>query len=457
MRLFLYVTLLGTLFIAACGKDNVFTTDASAKLSFSTDSILFDTIFTSIGSTTRRLKVFNHNEKAVHISQIKLAGGNASSYQINVNGKAVNEVNGIDLAGNDSLYVFVKVSINPSDVKIPFIVEDHILFQTNGNLQTIQLEAYGQNAVFYGEKTISQNTIWDKTLPYVIMNPVLVNENVKLTIKEGTKIYFHKGAKLDIAGSLQVEGLKNDSVTFSSDRFERIYQEEPGQWNGLHFLQSSTDNQLNFALIKNAFIGIQADGLSANNNPKLLLSNCIIKNMEIAALAMFNADVKAFNNLFYNCGQFLVYGVGGGSYAFKQNTFAAINTNFARQTPAVYFADFYTTANLNTTAALKIELINNIIWGSLDEELAVDKKGTLAIVFNLSNNLIKTETSSFGGNGNIINEDPLFSNPRNEDYTLIQGSPCINKGADLSSEPYLAKDLKDKMRSFPSELGCYEF
>ncbi len=461
MRIFLlFVVLIGSLLFSACNKDGIFTVDPSAKLSFSTDSILFDTLFTSIGSTTRRLKVFNPNKKAVHISQIKLGGGNTSSYQININGHPINQVNGIDLSGNDSLYVFVKVTINPTNANLPFVVADSILFQTNGNLQQVQLEAYGQNAVFVNEKMITQNTIWDKTLPYIIMNPIVVNENVKLTIKEGARVYFHKGAKLDVAGSLQVEGLKNDTVTFTSDRLERIYQDEPGQWNGIHFLNTSINNQLNFTLIKNALIGIQVDQLSTNNNPKLLLTNCIIKNMEVTALAMFSTNVTAFNNLIYNCGQFLIYGIGGGNYNFKQNTLAAININFARQTPAVYFADFSTQNNSTSTALLQIDLINNIIWGSLDEELAIDKKGALAIGLNLTNNLIKTNTSSFSGNGNIINENPLFLNSRNEDYMLSANSPCINKGADLTSDPYfnsyLIKDLKDNTRSFPSELGCYE-
>jgi hypothetical protein len=460
MRLFIYVVLLGTLLISACSKENVFTTDPSAKLYFSTDSILFDTLFTSVGSTTRRLKVFNPNKKSVHISEIKLGGGSSSSYQININGQAVNQVSGIDLAGNDSLYLFVKVNINPTNASSPFVVADSILFQTNGNLQKIQLAAYGQNAVFFHNKVINQDEIWDKTLPYVIMDSVTVNENVKLTIKEGTKIYFHKGSKLLVSGSLHVEGLKNDTVTFLSDRFERIYQEEPGQWNGIHLLQTSTDNQINFALIKNALIGIQVNSLAVNNNPKLLLTNCIIKNMEVAGIAMFNTEVKAFNNLFYNCGQFLTYGVGGGIYDFKQNTFAALNINFSRKTPAVYFADFLTKNNATETASLEVHLTNNIIWGSLDEELVFEKKGAVPLNINLTSNLIKTKTASFNNGGNIINEDPLFSNPRNEDYTLIQGSPCIDKGADLTADPYfnpfLMKDLKDKPRSFPSELGCYE-
>ena len=84
-KLLLLLSILIT-FLAACNKDEDLTFDPAAKLNFSTDSLLFDTVFTSIGSTVRRLKIFNYNEKAINIEELKIAGGSASPFIINVNG-----------------------------------------------------------------------------------------------------------------------------------------------------------------------------------------------------------------------------------------------------------------------------------------------------------------------------------------------------------------------------------
>ena len=460
MRLsFLIVFLI--LIFSACRKEEKIITDPSAKLSFSADTILFDTVFTSIGSTTRRLKVYNPNKNAIRISHIKLSGGTASAYQININGQAVNQFKDLEISGKDSINIFIKVNINPGSAALPFIVTDSILFSTNGNQQKVQLAAYGQNATFLDEEIISVNSTWDSSLPYVVYNSALVNQNITLTIQKGTRIYFHKDSKLLIAGTLKVLGIHADSVIFSSDRFEQIYRDEPGQWAGLHFLKTSKNNIIDYASIKNALIGIRVDSLSENSNPKLILTNSILKNMEVSGLVLFNADLKAFNNLIYNCGQFLVYAVLGGNYDLKQNTFAGFNFNFARQTPAIYFSDGYQVNNSLLTAPLKVNLINNIIWGSLDNELAFEKKSTQTLNIQMHSNLIKSKDPSYNINGNLLNADPHFISARNDNYQLNKQSPALNKGNDLRGDTYfgnyLFKDLNGNTRIFPSELGCYEF
>jgi len=55
-------------------------------LNFSTDTIFFDTVFTSVGSVTKRMLVYNENNSKLMISSISLAGGNKSNFTINVDG-----------------------------------------------------------------------------------------------------------------------------------------------------------------------------------------------------------------------------------------------------------------------------------------------------------------------------------------------------------------------------------
>jgi hypothetical protein len=448
------------LLFSACRKEEIITTDSSAKLQFSADTILFDTVFTSKGSTSRRLKVYNRNKNAIRISKIAVAGADRSSYQININGQPVSSATNLEISGRDSLNIFIRVLINPGTAALPFIVSDSLTFQTNGNRQIVQLRAYGQNAHFLNEELINGNVTWDNKLPYVIYNSALVTAGSRLTIEKGSRIYFHKDSKLFVAGSLQALGEPLDTICFGGDRREQVYSDEPGQWGGIHFLSSSRDNVLGYARIRNAVAGVRVDSLSNNADPKLIIHNSVIKNMQVAGLLMYNADVSGFNNLVYNCGQFLLYSALGGRYDFKQNTFAALNFILARQTPAVYFADFYQADKVLQTAALDTRLVNNIIWGSNVNELLVERKGNSTFTVSIQSNLMKINTGDFGST-NLLNQDPLFADARKENYRLMVASPALKKGAELGADKYYGRylqfDLLKNTRIFPSALGCYEF
>lgn len=447
---------IAALCIWGCRKDKI-TTDPSAKLEFSVDTAFFDTVFTSVGSTTQKIKVFNRSKHTIKIAEIKLAGGPESNYQININGVGSHRLRDIELRGNDSLNVFVKVSINPSSSQLPFIVKDSIEFFTNGNDQKVILTAYGQNAVFLNNAVINTDTVWDNKLPYVIYNSLSVSSAATLTIEKGSRIYFHKDAEMRISGTLRVDGELSDSVSFASDRLEEIYEDEPGQWGGLRFLSTSKNNHINYAHIRNGITGIRVDSLSHNSVPKLLLTNTIVQNMELAGLYFDNTEVAGFNNLVVNCGRHLIYAVNGGKYNFKQNTFANTSHHFSRTTPSLFFTDHLTSAAANE---MDVVLINNIIWGNLQDELVVSKKGTLPLKQIVRNNLIKSRDTNLKGLGNIINEDLLFKDKKHNNFTLTKDSPAANKGENLSAgsyfSPWLSKDLTGRTRLFPSDLGCYE-
>ncbi|ETZ24606.1 hypothetical protein [Pedobacter sp. V48] len=331
------------------------------------------------------------------------------------------------------------------------------MFNTNGNRQSVALIAYGQNAVFINNQTITSNTTWNSTLPYIIYKSVTVAPQTTLTILPGTKVLFHGNSGMNIRGKLIATGTPADPVLFSGDRTESMYAEEPGQWNGLHFYSSSSNSKLHYTQIKNAVIGITVDSLSTNSTAKLALTNSTIKNMAIAGFVGYTAQLDAYNNLFYNAGQYLLYGVSGGRYNLKQNTFAGYNTKLPRRTPSLYFSD---ASSGYPSKNLKILMVNNIIWGSLTEELLVDKKSTAAIEIELSNNAIKTMFKTYQGNSNLLNIDPSFVDPLRYNFMLQNNSAVLNKGRNLSADPafdlFLNKDLNNLPRIFPSELGCYE-
>ncbi|MEI8137749.1 MAG: hypothetical protein WCH21_10540, partial [Bacteroidota bacterium] len=59
---------------SSCKKDKLIT-DSGAKVQLSQDSILFDTVFTTIGSSTRNIRVRNKNNQRIKISSIELQNG----------------------------------------------------------------------------------------------------------------------------------------------------------------------------------------------------------------------------------------------------------------------------------------------------------------------------------------------------------------------------------------------
>lgn len=182
-----------TIVITSCKKDN-FITGSDAQITVSSDTLHFDTIFTSVGSVTQAFKINNVNNQKIRISSITLKGGASSSFKINVDGIAGPEVYDIEIEANDSIYVFVSVVVNINSANLPFIVQDSIEIAYNGNKRYVQLDTWGQNANFFRSVRIKGRATWTNNLPYVIIGGLQVDTNAILTIEKGCKIYLHADA-----------------------------------------------------------------------------------------------------------------------------------------------------------------------------------------------------------------------------------------------------------------------
>ena len=129
--------------MVACRQDIV-SDDPTLKLQFSHDTVLFDTVFTTMGSSTKRVMVYNPHENALCIEQVSMQDG--KYFRINLDGENnANQLRDITLRGGDSLFLFVRACIDPLDENSPVWIEDNIAFGVNGNVQNINLQAYGQN------------------------------------------------------------------------------------------------------------------------------------------------------------------------------------------------------------------------------------------------------------------------------------------------------------------------
>ena len=125
-----FILILVCLVFISCRKD-FFAESGPGQLSFSNDSILFDTIFTTIGSATKKFVVYNNNNNPVTIETIRLVKHNPYDiYRINIDGMPIGQSQNIKLAPNDSLFIFIEVTINPNNQNTPFLVSNSLEFIT---------------------------------------------------------------------------------------------------------------------------------------------------------------------------------------------------------------------------------------------------------------------------------------------------------------------------------------
>ncbi|MEI6695385.1 MAG: hypothetical protein WCO13_04890 [Bacteroidota bacterium] len=461
--------------LSSCRKENDFITDASAKLSFSTDSVLFDTVFTSLGSITKRLMVYNPNSKSINISSIRVASGSSSMFRINIDGTPALQISNIVIAANDSMFIFVKVTVNPNNQNNPLIVSDDIIFETNGNTQKVSLTAWGQDAYYHvPDHTINFSdgsklqysiadcqTPWQNNKPHVIYGYCVVDSANTLVLQAGTKVYFAPNAVLWVyeGGTLKVNGVLNNEVMFQGSRLDMPYRDTPGQWGKIWLSAGSKDNEINYAVIRNGSIGLQVDTV-ANANPTLKLNNTIIENMSIAGIYAQGAKIKATNTIVTNCGQYAIILSIGGNYEFLHCTIGNYWNYSLRKTPSIVLNNYYTDINdvIQLRPLENAYFGNCIIYGNSEEECMLDKNAAAAFNFKFDYCLIKTilSTSNTTNYDHCkINQDPLFTNTSSNVLKLELGSPA--KGSGNSAIGGLVPiDIGGNTRATNPNMGAWE-
>ena len=464
-KLFSYslTLVLASLIFSSCQKDT-FITSENALLTTSVDSIKYDTVFTSIGSITQSFKINNLNNQKLLLSQVKLMSGTGSAFSININGTASTQLSNIEVAANDSLYIFVSVKINPNTANLPFIVKDSILIGYNGNNKYIQLEAYGQNANFLRNRTITGNITWPNNLPYVILGGLTINAGATLTIEAGCNIYAHTNAPILVNGSLFTNGTQRLPIIFNGDRLDAEYKDLPAAWPGIYFTGRSSNNVLTHTLIKNALQAVVAEQPVVNNMPKLTLHQCIIDNSGDVGLLAVNSSINADNSLITNCGNNINL-TDGGMYNFVNCTVAAYTTNYtAHNKPVLMVNNSILSGGNIVSNTLSANFTNCIFWGDggiVDNEITIDKQGSNAfnVLFDHCIYKAKADPANCTIAQCVKNQSPLFDtiDYNKKVYNLNINNilaPGIDKGLNGMG---FDKDLNDNNRIVNIiDIGCYE-
>ncbi|MCB9169486.1 MAG: hypothetical protein H6597_06210 [Flavobacteriales bacterium] len=480
-----------------CRKELQFTEDR-VQLEFSQDTVAFDTVFTTLStSVTKRFTVRNPNDQAVKV-HVELQGGAPSPFRINVDGGSGTSFDDVEIYGKDSIFVFVEVLPGAGNVNTPFVVEDHILFNTNGNVQSVLLTAWGQDALFYPNENdtlwhvngyppfsyiaggpdpngnqICETVHWTNEKPIVLLNYAVVDSCCQLIIDPGTRIYVHGGGGLWVYkyGQIIAEGTQEEHIMFQSDRLEPAYADLPGQWDRIWINEGNTgiDQRFDHVDIRNALIGIQCetfplDPTAPTSEAVLQLNNVSIRNCSAAGILSHNYRVTSTNLLVANCGQYAIALTGGGQYRFDHTTVANYWGYDVRQTPSFAITNAYDdiTGTTQIREILTSTFTNAIIYGANTKEFQLELDNGAPTDLTFDHFLVRTDeptndSALFPDQGSIWrNQDPAFVSS-DGDYHLTANSVARNKATAPTIEAILDLDGVDRTSDGQYDLGCYEY
>ena len=462
--------------LTSCRTDFSFE-PSQGNLQFSKQTVYLDTVFTNIGSSTYRLKVYNRSDTDISIPSINLQKGTASKFRLMVDGMSGDgkSFQNVPLLANDSLYIFIETTVdiasaNPTD----FLYTDKIEFHNVvAAPQTVDLVTLVQDAYFiFPQRTgTAGNYLYEainlglnpanipiqyigsnlsrtdpingnelhltNQKPYVVYGYAFVPNNEILVIDKGARVFFHANSGLIIprTASIQINGtdppaaspqsLVNE-VVFEGDRLEPMFSDVPGQWGAIVNYSESANNNINHLTIKNATIGILIDQrlISDGYIPKLTLNNSQIYNCTNLGILGRGAQIDAANTVINNCGEASLAATYGGSYNFVHCTFNN-NWNSSKQL-AVFLSNFLETA---TTVFVKnlsqANFTNCIIYGSNQVEMGLAKKDNAIFNPKFINCLLKFNAT---GTSLATNPDYQFDTTptRYQNVFIAQNSTSFN-------------------------------
>ncbi len=400
----LWAVVLGVMLGGAGCVEERLTTDPTARLEFSCDTLVMDTLFAGVPSRTSRLMVYNRNNRALNISAVSLGGGERSQYRFNVDGHIPpesNRVTDIVIKARDSLYVFVEMTAEEAEGESRVLVRDSLTFLCNGVESRVQLMACAENARLLNNHTIEGDVVFDSVRPYLIYGNLHVPEGCTLTLPEGCTLYFHDGANIVVDGNLRAEGTREAPVTLRGDRLDRMedadgtpYDWMPMQWGGVYLQNGLGAHELTHTVIRGGTHGIVLYG-ERNIQPTLTMEECEVTTVGGYGLYSMNGDVEMENCVITNCGEACCF-VTGGRIGMTHCTVANYYRYGARSTPAFVISNYDADGGAYPVRSAVVE--NSIIYGGNATEIALLRDSMRATEFNvlISYTLIKGEREEGG-------------------------------------------------------------
>ena len=494
MQLNRLLFLIGILVTVCACRSDFDTVSNKGDLVFSQDTIFLDTVFSTIGSSTFQLKVYNKSNQDISIPSIQLGKGLSSKYRMTVDGMSGNQgkqFQDVTLLAKDSLYIFIETTVSASDANpTDFLYTDQIQFGGGAKLQKVELVTLVKDAVLLfpqrlsnggketiplGNKTVEGFYLDDTELhftnqkAYVIYGYAGVPSGKTAIFDAGAKVYFHANSGLMIGNtaSLQINGRSSSTsqmeneVVFQGDRLQSEYANVPGQWETVWIDQGATNNTINHLTIKNASIGLL---IQNNNGTSTNIKNTQIYNSAHFGIVAQNGKINAENIVVNSAGEAALSCTYGGNYTFTHCTFNN-NWNSSNQM-AVSLSNFKLGAVPETNALSKASFNNCIIYGAYTNELELSKKTGAAFEYQFNNCLIKMDAKAGATNplyqftndpahynAILLNQDPKFQSSAKNKLNIDATSAAFAKGNASYLIPF---DISGTTRTLPPDLGAYQ-
>ncbi|MBQ7422641.1 MAG: right-handed parallel beta-helix repeat-containing protein [Prevotella sp.] len=476
-RIFYTIMIAVAALLAACSDDDSFTTSPANLLTFSTDTVRLDTIFSRVPTATKTFWVYNRSGDGIRCVNIRLQRGNQTGFRVNVDGvylgqSAGYQVNDIDVRDKDSVRVFVELTSPQSMSDEPMLVEDDLVFTLeSGVQQKVNLNAYAWDAELLRNVEIKTDSTIRSSKPIVIYGGLKVDSSATLTVGAGTTLYFHNDAGIDVYGKLIADGTAEQNVVFRGDRIDRMfdylpYDRVPGQWQGIHFHASSYENELNFTDIHSAYDGIVCDS-SGIQWLKLSLYNSVIHNCQGYGLVSTNCVLDVFNcqitNTLNDCAAFF-----GGGVMLRHCTIAQFYPFDANRGGALRFANY---RGEQTYPLYQFDVYNTLVTGYADDVVMGDFRDSIAVAYKFDHCLLRTpkDTTSNSLLTDIVWEEPedtttggvknfllMDTDNLKYDFRLDSLSKAVNAGVKLA-DGYSDYDRLGLRRNDNPDIGAYEY
>ena len=287
--------------LAACSDDDSFTANRGNLLTFSTDTVKMDTVFSAVGSSTYSFWAFNNSDDGIRLTSVKLKNGNQTGFRANVDGSYLDNtmgsvVNGLEVRKGDSIRVFVELTAPENYQQEPQLVEDALVFTLESGVeQCVVLRAHAWDAQPVSNLTVSSDTLIESSKPVVVYGDgIKVDSGAVLTLRN-TTLYFHDGAGLTVNGTLKAE-----NVVLRGDRLDHMFDYLPydrvsGQWRGIVFSRTSQHNELTDTEIRNAMSAVVLDSAAIDSTrQRLTMTRCVVHNAKGDGVVSHNSNIGLY-------------------------------------------------------------------------------------------------------------------------------------------------------------------
>ncbi len=460
--------------IVACSDDDHFSSSPQYRLTFSTDTVKIDTVFSKVPSATKTFWVYNKSGEGIRCSSVRLAQGNQTGFRVNVDGAYLGasqgfQVPNVEIRNNDSIRVFVELTSPVNNMEAPQKLSDDLVFVLESGVeQRVCLSAWTWDAVMLNDLVVNGDTTIATSQPVVVYGGITVSENATLSIGEGTTLYFHENAGLNVYGKLLIEGSPEHNVVLRGDRIDRMFDYLPydrvsGQWQGIHFYEPSYGNVLNYVDIHSAYNGVVCDSASVEKM-KLELSNSVIHNCQGYGLLTTNAVVDVVNcqvsNTLHDCVAFR-----GGVGRLWHCTLAQFYPYDANRGAALRFGNVFED---KVYPLYQFDCINSIVTGYANDVVMGEADSTANYEFSFDHCLLRTPAIE----DTIRIKDVIWEDPKDTvicgykqfakfdtdnfiyDFRLKKNAQAIGTA---NPDFALEYDRLGVRRDEEPDMGCYEF